>query len=148
MNDFSTMGPCQLQLGLAPVKDVELVVGCVKSEPLVGLHNPFGELQGDGVLQAPTEVYQEEQRLLDDPYVRLLEDAYAQYLSTFLQVWLEFVPDALLIGEREVCVGLLVVLEETLQLVTEIVLQWQTLDQAVGDIELLLQILFLFSEST
>ena len=54
------MGPCQLQLGLAPVKDVELVVGCVKSEPLVGLHNPFGEFQGDGVLQAPTEVYQKE----------------------------------------------------------------------------------------
>ena len=148
MNDFSTMGPCQLQLGLSLVKDVEFVVGCVKSEPLVGLHNPFGELQGDGVLQAPTEVYQEEQRLLDDPYVRLLEDAYAQYLSTFLQVWLEFVPDALLIGEREVCVGLLVVFEETLQLVAEIILQWQTLDQAVGDVELLLQILFLFSEST
>ena len=99
-------------------------------------------------MQAPTEVYQEEQRLLDDPYVRLLEDAYAQYPSTFLQVWLEFVPDALLIGEREVCVGLLVVLEETLQLVAEIVLQWETLDQAVGDVELLLQVLFLFSEST
>lgn len=136
----------KLQVSLALINDVQADAVGVDSDPLVGLEDPLDEFKCDGVLEIPAKVRQKEKALPDDPDIRLPQDASVTQTLTLLQVWLQFVPDALLVVQREIDVGLLVVLEEAAQPIRQIVLQRETLHQLLGYSEFLLQVLLFFPE--
>ena len=62
------------------------------------------------------------------------------------EVWVEFVPYTLFVFQREVGVGLLVVLQEALEAVRQVLLEREALDQVLGDAQLLLQVLLVLLE--
>lgn len=81
------------------IYDVQPMVLYVCTEPFVWLKNPFDELQSNGILEISGKVSQEEEAFFDDAYVGILQNTYVARISTLFEVWLELVPNPLLIAE-------------------------------------------------
>lgn len=90
--------PEELQLGSSLIDDID-VQAVVVTKFLVRLEDPFDQFQGYGVLQPTTEMYQEEDALLDHSDVRLLEDSCITQSITSFEVRIQFIPHPLFLSK-------------------------------------------------